>query len=111
MFFENKAEYWYEYDEEKPRKYSEDGQMKDVKQTLDSMNAFLLLVVMSYLGSRFKLLRMSWYRIMKPFRNHLKLDIGKYLCIWHKYFPGIDSSSNDLMLSGSIKNISSYNFI
>ena len=35
---------------ENPHKYSEFGQMKDLQQTLKSMNAFLLPLVMSYVG-------------------------------------------------------------
>ena len=57
----------YSYEDEKPPNYSEDGQMKYLQRTLNLMNAFLLSLLMSYVGSRFKLLRMSWYRSMKQF--------------------------------------------
>ena len=84
--------------------------MKYFQQTLNSINAFLLLLVMSYVGSRFKLLRISWYIIMKLFRTNLKLVIKKYLCSFNESFPRVDSSSNDLILIEISKYISSYNF-
>ena len=84
-----------------------DGQMKYLKQTLSSINAFLLSLMMSYVGSQFKLLRMSWYRSMKLFQTKLNLVINTYLCIWNEYFPEVYSSSNDLVLSGISNCISS----
>ena len=48
-------------------KYSEDGQMKYLQKTLSSKNVFILLLVISYVVSRFKLLRMPSYSIMKPY--------------------------------------------
>ena len=65
----------YEYDEVRPRKHSEDGQMKNLVQTLNLMNSFLLLLVMSYMGSRSKILRISWYSSIKLFQTNLKLVI------------------------------------
>ena len=53
------------------------------------------------MGSVLKLLSMSWYKSMKPFQNNLKLVIKKYMCIWHEYLPGVDSSSNDIRLVSS----------
>ena len=70
-------------EDENPPKYNEDDQMKYLQQTLKSINDFIMSLVMSYVGSQFKLLRMSWYRIMKPFRNTLKFFIRKYLCSFH----------------------------
>ena len=80
---ENISEYHYESDEEKLPKYIEDGQMKDMKQKLNSMNEFLILLVMSYVVSGLKILRMSSYTSMKPFCTNLELVIKKYFCIWH----------------------------
>ena len=90
-------------------KHSEDGQFKYLKHTLNSMNAFLLYLVMSFMGSRFQIMRMSCYTRMKPFHTNLELVMKKYLCSWHDSFPGVDSNSNDQILSGMIKYISSYN--
>ena len=53
------TEIHYEYEDENPRKYSEDSQIKFLNKTLNSMNAFLLFLVISYVGSRFKLFRKS----------------------------------------------------
>ena len=91
-------------------KYSEDVQIKYLQQTLNSTNAFILSLVMSCVGSQLKLLRMSWYRIMKQFQTNMKLVIRRYLYIWHKYFPGVDSSPNDLLLSEISTYFSSYNY-
>ena len=93
-----------------PRKYSEDGQMKYFKQTFNSMDYFIMSLVVSYVGSWSKSLRVYWYRSIKPFRTNLKLVLKEYLCIWHESFPGVDSYSSDLMSSGMIKYTSSYNF-
>ena len=76
----NTEEYMYQYDEVRPRKYSKDGQMKYLVQTLNFMNLFLLLLVMSYMGSGLKILLISWYSSMKPFQNNLNLVIKKRFC-------------------------------
>ena len=76
----------YSYEDETPNKYSEDVKINHLKQTLNSIIAYLLLLVISYAESWFKLLRISWYRNMKPVWTNLKLVINKYLCILHKYF-------------------------
>ena len=55
----------YSSEDENSPKYSEDDQMKDFQQTLNSINDFLLLSLISYVGSQLKLLWMSCYRIMK----------------------------------------------
>ena len=47
------------------------------------MNLFLVSLVISFVGSRFKLLRMSWYKYMTPFRDHLHLVIKKYVRLFH----------------------------
>ena len=95
----------------KPHKYSEYGQMKDLVQTLNLMNSFLILLVMSYMGSQLKILRISWYSSMKPFQTNLKLVIKKFFCSWHESFPGVEYSSNYLVLSVMSKYISSYNLM
>ena len=105
----NTEEYMYEYDEVRPRKYSEDVQMKYLVQTLNLMNTFILLLVMSYMGSKLKILRISWYSIMKLFQTNLKLVIKKCFCSCHKSFPGFEYSSNYPVLSVTSKYISSYN--
>ena len=51
----NTEEYIYELDEVRPHKYSEYGQMKDLVQTLNLMNSFLIFLVMSYMGSQLKI--------------------------------------------------------
>ena len=73
------------------------------------MNSFLLSLVISYVVSRFKLLRMSWYRNMKLFWTNMKLVMNKYLYSWNEYLPGFDSYSNYIMLSEIIKYISCWN--
>ena len=50
----NIKEYMSEYDEPKPRKFREDGQMIYLIKTLNSMNAFILLLVISAVGSQLK---------------------------------------------------------
>ena len=55
---ENMMETHYESEDEKPPRHSQAGKIKDLQLTLNSINVFLLLLVISYLGSRLKLLRM-----------------------------------------------------
>ena len=90
---------------------SADGQLKYLKYTLNSMNEFLLLLVISFLRSRLKILRMSCYKSMKTFQDNLELVINKYLCSLHDLFPGIDSISNKQVLSGMIKYNYYHNYI
>ena len=80
-----------------------------MQQNLNSINDFLMSLVMSYVGSWFKLLRISWYRIMKPFVTNLKLVINKYLCRLNESFPGVDFYSNFFVSIEISKYISSYN--
>ena len=47
---------------------------------------------------------------MKPFQDNLDLAIDKYLCSLHYSFPGVDSSSNNQVLSGMINCNSYYNY-
>ena len=82
----------YSSEDENPRKYNKNFQMKDLQQALNSVNASLLSLVMSYVGSVFKLLSMYWYRSMKPFRNNLMLVMKKFLYSLHKSLPEVDSS-------------------
>ena len=55
---------------------------------------------MPFVGSRFKLLRMSWYRNMKFLYNNLKLGMKKNLCGIHATFNYVDTNDNYLMLGG-----------
>ena len=50
---------------------------------------------------------MSWYRSMKPFQTNLKLVINKYLFNLNENLPGVDSVSNDVILSETSKYICS----
>ena len=88
----------YSSEDENPRKYNKNFQMKDLQQALNSVNASLLSLVMSYVGSVFKLLRMSWFISMKQFLTNLNLVINKYVHILHESFPGVDYYSNDIIL-------------
>ena len=81
-----------------------------LKQTLNSINVFLPSLVMSYVGLQLKLLSMYLYKSMTPFRMNFKLVINKHWFRFHDYFPGFDSSSNDVMLSGISKYICFYHF-
>ena len=80
-------------------KYNEVDQVENLQQTVNSMNALLLSLVMSSVRSKFKLLRMSWYISIKLFRANLKLAIYIYLCSSREYFPEFESYSNNLILS------------
>ena len=92
--------------------HSEDGKNKYLKKTLNSINAFLLYLVKSFVGSWFKILRTLWYTNMKTFQNNLYLVLKKYLFSWHDPLPGVESSSSYQVLSGIMINyISSYNYI
>ena len=73
------------------------------------MNALIILLVMSCVGSQLELLRISWYKNIKTFRINMKLVMKKYLCSLYEYLPGVDYSSNDVMLIEMSKYISSYN--
>ena len=82
---DNKQEPWYY------SKPSEDylGKRFD-DQYLKSITPFLLSLIISFLGSQFKILRMSWYKCMISFRDKLRLVMDKYLRQCHNSFPGID---------------------
>ena len=101
----------FETDLDKLTKPSADGQYKYLKFTLNSMDPFLLLLVIYCLGSPFKILKTSWYTSMKPFWDNLDRVIKKYLCSLHDSFPGVDSYSNIQVLCGMSRYISSYNYI
>ena len=87
----------YESEDEKPPHHSGAGKLKDLQQTLNLMNAFIMLLVMSYMKSGFKLLRISWYISMEQYFTSLKLVINKYLFIQHEYFPGFYFYQNDVI--------------
>ena len=78
LMFDNKWEPFYGYEVDVLTKPSVDGQKNDLNLTLNSMNIFLLSLVISCVGSRFKILRMYWYKCMKTFRDSLELVINKY---------------------------------
>ena len=94
----NITEQIYSSEDENISKYSVNDQTKYLRQTLNSMIDFLLLLMMSYVGSVFKLLRMSWFISMKQFLTNLNLVINKYVHILHESFPGVDYYSNDIIL-------------
>ena len=41
---------------------------------LNSMNPFLLSLAIYFVGSQFKLLKMSWYKCMTPFRDKISIS-------------------------------------
>ena len=110
LLVNNTEEYMSESDEPKPHKFSEYSQNKYLCQNLNSMHAFLPSLVMLFVGSQLKILRMSWYSSMKPFKTNLNLSIKKYLLRWHQSLPEVDHYSNDTMLSVMSKYIYYYNF-
>ena len=81
---DNKQEPWYG---SKPSACSKTKQ--SYFQYLNSMTPFLLSLVIYFVGSWFKILRMSWYKFMTPFWDNLQLVINKYLFCWHDSFPVI----------------------
>ena len=74
-------------------------------ESFNLMTPFLVSLVVSFVWSRFKLLRMSWYKCMTPFQYQLHSVIMKYLCTFHYSFPGIYNISNEILLSGMSKYI------
>ena len=69
------------------------------------MTTLLVSLVIYFVGSGFKLFRMSWYECMTPFQDHLHLVINKYLWTFHNSFPGIEDISNEEQLGGMSKYI------
>ena len=59
------------------------------------MTPSLVSFVASSVVSQLKLLRITWYKCMTPFRHHLHLLIKKYLCPFHNSFSIIDNISNE----------------
>ena len=59
ILVENKPEYIFETELLKLPKHIEDGQFKDLKSTLNSMNDFLLPLVIYFMGLGLKILRTS----------------------------------------------------
>ena len=55
------------------------------------MNAFILSLVISFLGSRLKILRMSWYKSITQFQDNLELVIKIHFRSLNDTSPGIDS--------------------
>ena len=108
-FVENITEIIYKPKYENPLLHSESGKIKYLQQKLNKMNALIILLVMSCVGSQLELLRISWYKNIKTFRINMKLVMKKYLCSLYEYLPGVDYSSNDVMLIEMSKYISSYN--
>ena len=64
---ENIMETHCESKDKKPPCHSEAENFKYLQQTFNSINYSLLSLVISYVGSQFKLLRMSLYKNMKQF--------------------------------------------
>ena len=86
---DNKPKYFNESEVEVLPKPSADVQ-SNYSDFFNSMNVLLLLLVIYFMGPRFKILRVSWYNVMKPFQCNLALVMEKYLCSLHVSFPGID---------------------
>ena len=80
---DNKTEYFYESEVKVLQKTSVDIQLKYLKYILNSMNAFILSLVIYFLGSRFRILSMSWHKSKKTFRDNIELVMKKYLCSLH----------------------------
>ena len=78
---------------------------------LNSMNDFVLLLVIYFLGLRLKIFIIYWYISMNSFQDKLELVIKKYLCKFHDSFPGIDCISNEQVLIGMSKYNYSHNYI
>ena len=51
---------------------------------LNSTNAFILSLVIYFLGSQFEIVRMSWYKSMKTFWDNIELVIKK--CFWSLHY-------------------------
>ena len=64
---DKKPEYFNESELEKLPKTSADHKLKDLKFTLNSMNLFPLSLVVSFMGSKLKKLRIYWYKIWNHF--------------------------------------------
>ena len=69
------------------------------------MTLFLVSLVISLVGYWFKIFRISWYKCMTPFIDHLHWVMNKYLCSFRKLLPGIDNILNEEPLSGMSKYI------
>ena len=110
VMIENIIETNYEYKDEKPLRHSQYGKIKYLQQTLNSINNFLLLLMMSYVVSHIKLISMYWCESMRPLRTNLRLVMQEIFFSLHYSFPGSDSSSNNFMLNEMIKYICFYHF-
>ena len=88
-----------DFQDEFPLYLINNGQANSLKYTLSSIDPFLMLLVMLFVGSFSKLSWISWYKNMKPFRSNLKLVINKYVCGMNSQFPIDKCSDNDFMLS------------
>ena len=60
-----------EPDNEYPRHHSEEKQIKALHQNLNSINVFLMSLVIAYVGYHFKLLLMYWYKNIRSFWYNL----------------------------------------
>ena len=67
------------------------------------MTPFILSLVISFVGSGFKVFIMSWYKCMTQFLENIQMVIKKYLCQCHASFPGSDYISNEEVSSGMSK--------
>ena len=80
----------YYSEDEKPHCHCEAGKIKDLQQALNSINALLLLIVMSCVRSCLKSLRFYWYRSMQLFITNVKLVIKKKIVACMIFFLVID---------------------
>ena len=78
FMIDNKQEPWYD---SKPSLESLKKQF--YYKYLKSMTPFVLSLVISFVGSWFKILRVSWYKCITPFWDKVKLVVKKYLCQCH----------------------------
>ena len=79
LFGDKKQESWYDSEVKVLLKKSSDGK-KQLNLTLNSINVFPISLVITFVGSWYKILRISWYKYMTPFRENLQQVIKNYLC-------------------------------
>ena len=80
---DNRQEPWYYSEVEVSPKPIADGPKENLNLNLKSINKFPLYLLIYFVGPRFKILRMSWYKYITPFLYNLELFIKKYLCHLH----------------------------
>ena len=80
---DNNQEPWYD---SKPSTDDKKSARLSICELNDSIFKYLVIY---FVGSRIKILRISWYKRMTPFRENLQLVIKRYFCQCHNSFPGI----------------------